>query len=67
MTRETLIGTGVGFDRTVRITGYITTVKTSSAGDTQNRLNDAKRDEIMGAHKRTVNILRCEECAAMSA
>ena len=55
------VGEGVGFSRTVRITGYLTTLK-SSKNATVNRLNDAKRDEIYGTNHRTVNELRCEEC-----
>lgn len=67
MEKDQLIGEGVGFARTVRITGYTTTVIQSKTGTSQNRLNDAKRDEIFGTHKRTVNSLRCEECSAIHA
>ena len=45
MMNKKTVGEGVGFSRTVRITGYLTTLK-SNKNETVNRLNDAKRDEI---------------------
>lgn len=50
MTKTTKIGTGVGFIRYNRITGYISQYT---------RINDAKQAEI---HDRTINRSQCEEC-----
>lgn len=55
MTKDTLIGVGVGFTRTCRVTGYLSNYS---------RINDAKQQEIK---QRTHNTLRCEESKLQSA
>lgn len=54
MTKDTLIGEGVGFTRTCRVTGYLSNYS---------RINDAKQQEIK---QRTHNTLRCEESKLQS-
>lgn len=53
MTKDTLIGTGVNFERVRRITGYLSRTE---------RFNDAKRDELNHRVKHSLTGVRCPSC-----
>lgn len=58
MTKETLIGKGVSFERVRRITGYL--AKTD-------RFNDAKLDELNHRVKHSLTGVRCPSCETADA
>lgn len=58
MTKESLIGVGVPFDRVRRITGYL--AKTT-------RFNDAKKQELDQRVKHSLTGVRCSSCESANA